>query len=58
MSRLASEGRYKVRAVGRSEQKARDVLALPDIEYAGADSKKVNLHRRLTLVRSLFATGR
>ncbi len=40
-ARLANDGKYKVRAVGRSEVKLREVLALDDsqIEYAQADSR-------------------
>lgn len=40
-ARLAKDGKYKVRAVARSEGKLREVLGLSDgeIEYAQADSR-------------------
>jgi hypothetical protein len=41
-ARLAADGKYKVRAVARSEGKLRDVLGLddsPQFEYAQADSR-------------------
>jgi len=38
--RLAQEGKYKVRAVGRDEASLREVLKLEGIEYATANSRE------------------
>lgn len=40
--RLASEGKYKVRAVGRSAERAKQVLGLDNVDYASADTKDVS----------------
>lgn len=47
VARLANEGKYKVRAVGRSAERSKQVLGLDNIEYASADTKEVRRHDRL-----------
>lgn len=47
VARLANEGKYKVRAVGRSAERSKQVLGLDNIEYASADTKEVRGHDRL-----------